>query len=261
MARTHENEYHSITMKINGRTEETDYGFSETYTMAKQASSAAAATLGNKLAHLRARMLPFDHTIVDVTGRLVPKTRKTFPCLTAPIKGKYLPVSQRNLFGNGNIPISNITIGENGSVSVPAPITDPDSEFSVEFCDVCAFFRLQAEGDDFAIRNFHGIPGLWIGDNSGKSIPDPFEWMADPPAVVGSITAPDLFYWDNYVDFLNCLGSEFVLIRNNPDYVAGGAGDAGKRFIQASFTTCVYKKVDGSPVGKPFGLEVGRRMR
>lgn len=254
------NEYHSITMKINGDLGANAYGWSETYNFPLQATTDDAEAVGDKLARLRANFLPYDHEIVEAIGRKVPKDRTTFPCINEPIAGKYLPKDQRTLVGNNTIPIANITIGNGSQNANPVVVPDTDSEFSVEFCDVGAFFRLQGSNNQHAIKVLHGIPGLWIGDNKGNSIPEGFSWNDEPPVAPTSIPLPDKNYWDNFIPFFNFVCATSCLIRRNPAYDPQGQGNALIKYLQIGIKRVIFRKIDGSPVGRPFGLEVGRRL-
>lgn len=262
MAIQFKRQYGSITIKFNGITKNVDYGFSETYFFDAFTNSAAGKALGNVLANLRARFLPFDHKIVDVTGRLIPKSRKTFACINEPLSGTYLPKAQRKIFGNETVSLANLTVGNGTSGITPVVVSDLDDEFSVEHCDIASFFRLEGEDDSHVNRVFHGIPGIYVGDNAGEGIPTGFEWMASPPATVTTANPAVPQYWENYKDFLNYVGKNCVLVKKNPDYspTASESSDNSKPFITVGIRSAIFKKIDASPVGKPFGLEVGRRL-
>lgn len=259
MAVSYRNEYCSIHYKINGSPQGGPYGCSEAWSFPKDSDIEVMRNNGLVLAGLRARMLPTDHYIVDCIGKTTDRKGKTFRCIDEPIQGTYLPDAKKLIVTGGNVSLGNITIPENGTPLSPVVVSDPKELFFVEHPKIAAFFRLESDDQERAIRAIHAIPDIWVGDKAPANLDAGHVWRSATLPTSYTVTASSINFWNNFTNFWDFLCKKSLLVRANPTYNSSGSGDQLMKYKLNAPTKVFFQKIDDAPVGAPFGLEVGRR--
>lgn len=259
---TYANSFGRFTVQINGNSAGGAYGFTETYDGPVLTTTTQIIQRGDDLAGHRANLLASDHRIVNVRySEIGPGIKfKTIKALTAKIDGKYPPAAVAAAL---NLQNTTLTATGAGATAANAVFTfQSQEELFVDDGDTVVRFRFNGEGFSYCTRGFHGVPDFFANDRKARLSNAAANWLNITPYVPGVVAAVAANFYDNFEPFLSMVKSSFVLIRKPGarGVPAGGAGDENKFFALCPIESVNFEDISKSPIGRPFGLSVGRRM-
>lgn len=232
-----------LTLKINGNTGKTGYGWSESHSLKPQSSDTAYINVASYIAETRALSLGINSQIVAAVVSDYVNVRKTLHGILNPIDGKYTAAAAP---GVGTI---NVT-GADPAVAM----VQNAAEWNVDDPEECAQFFFEAEERMNSTRSFHGIPDFWTDNFTGFHITDADSWYDDPPIIdLGTIPDLDVNYWKNFKAHFNALIDLTARVENI--YLPGTQTlDPAGPYVLRDYTRIGFSCIGDRQVGRPFNL-------
>ncbi len=247
-------------LKINGNCDGGDYGFSEVYHCEPMTSLAAIRQLGSDLAGFRANLLYNDHTIKSCRYYEVGNKGKTLKCLAAPLMGTWPTAAVVTATEDQ---VSQITAVGGGSTAAIAEFTfNSEDVFQVDDGDTQVDFLWEGDAFTHVTRGFHGVPDFYANDRLARNISGVSAWFGATTYVAGTVPGVDNNYFSNYPAFFDLIIAKFRIVKKpgSGQVPLGTDANLGKKFAFCEINRVAYEAISKSPIGRPHGLPVGRRI-